>query len=74
MPDAGSQLIKGCQTMIVKFSDVMHKLHEEYGVKFETCPIGAHYMHSKVERKIRHLRESFQKCNEKKQLSINGKH
>ena len=56
MPDAGSQLIKGCQTMIIKFSDVKYKLHEEYGVKFETCPVGAHYMHCKVERKIRHVR------------------
>ena len=70
MPDAGSQLIKGCQTMVIKFSDVKHKLHEDYGVEFETCAVGAHYMHGKVERKIRHVRESFQKCNQKKRLSI----
>ena len=68
--DAGSQLIKGCQTMIIKFSNVKYKLHEEYGVKFETCPVGAHYMHCKVERKIRHVRESFQKSNKKTRLSI----
>ena len=64
-PDAGSQFIKGCQTMIIKFSDVNHKLHEEYGDKLETCPVGAHYMHGEVERKIRHVGESFQECNEK---------
>ena len=70
MPDAGSQLVKGCQSMIIKFSDVMHKLHFEYGVAFETCPVGAHYMNSKVERKIRHVQESFLKCNDKNRLSI----
>ena len=50
LPDAGSQLVKGCQTMKIKFSDLSNKLHE-YGVEFETCPVGAHYMHGKVERK-----------------------
>ena len=55
MPDVGSQLVKGCQTMILKFSDIKHKLYEEHSVQFETCPVGAHYMHGKVERKIRHV-------------------
>ena len=70
MPDAGSQLVKGCQCMTITFSNVKHKLHLEYGVAFETCPVGAHYMHGKVERKIRHVQESFLKCNEKNRLSI----
>ena len=61
LPDAGSQLVKGCQTMKIKFSDLSNKLHE-YGVAFETCPVGAHYMHGKVERKIKHVKESFSKC------------
>ena len=75
MPDAGSQLVKGCQCMTGRFSDVKHKLHLEYGVAFETCPVGAHYMHGKVERKIRHGQESFLKCNEKlDSQSFNGKH
>ena len=54
--------MKGCQTMILKFSDIKNKLYEEYGITFETCPVGAHYMHGKVERKIRHIQESFAKC------------
>ena len=53
LPDAGSQLVKGCQTMTLTFSDIKNKLFKEYGVEFETCPVGAHYMHGKVERKIR---------------------
>ena len=61
MPDAGSQLVKGCQCMTIRFSDVKHKLHLEYGVAFETCPVGPHHMHGKVERKIRHVQESFLK-------------
>ena len=70
LPDAGSKLVKGCQTMSLKFTDIGHKLHQEYGVQFETCPVGAHYMHGKVERKIRHVRESFSKCLCKDRLSI----
>ena len=31
LPDAGSQLVKGCDTMKIKFSDINNKLHE-YGV------------------------------------------
>ena len=70
MPDAGSQLVKGCQSMTIKFSDIKHQLHSEYGVEFEVCPVGAHYVHGKVERKIRHVQESFLKSNEKNRLSI----
>ena len=64
LPDAGSQLVKGCDTMLISFYDVKHKLHE-FGVDYEVCTVGAHYMHGKVERKIRHIRESFSKifCN-----------
>ena len=51
LPDAGSQLLKGCESMIIKFTDLSNALHE-YGVSFEVCPVGAHYMHGKVERKI----------------------
>ena len=34
-----------------KKSDIRSRLHE-FGVLFEVCPVGAHYMHGKVERKI----------------------
>ena len=58
--DPGSQLLKGCDEMIISFTDVANALHE-YGVTYETCPVGAHFMHGKVERKIRHIKESFNK-------------
>ena len=68
LPDAGSQLIKGCETMEIRFTDI-HELHE-YGVIYEVCPVGAHYMHGKVERKIKHVKESFAKHLHNNRLSI----
>ena len=55
LPDEGSQLVTGCKSMIICFTDLKQKLHTEYGVHFETCPVGAHYMHGKVERKIQQV-------------------
>ena len=52
------------------YTDIKHKLHMEYGVEFETCPVGAHYMHGKVERKVRHAKESFTKAPQNHRLSI----
>ena len=60
LPDAGSQLVKGCESTTITFSDVQNRLHE-YGIIYEVCPVGAHYMHGKVERKIKHVEESFVK-------------
>ena len=40
LPDSGSQLVKECETMCLTFSDLKNKLHVEYGVQFETCPVG----------------------------------
>ena len=42
-------------------------LSRECGVEFQTCPVGgggAHNVHGKVERKIRHIQESMEKTNE----------
>ena len=68
LPDPGSQLIKGCEGMTICFSDVSHALFE-FGVSYELCPVGAHYMHGKVERKIRHIKESFSKTLQNERLS-----
>ena len=59
MPDEGSQLVKGCKSMILRFVDIRHRIHREYGVKFEVCPVGAHYMHGKVERKIQQVKKAI---------------
>ena len=70
LPDEGSQLIKGCKTMQLSFTDIQHKLNFEYGIQFEPCPVGGHNMHGKVERKIRQVKESIQKKLHGDRLSI----
>ena len=39
-------------------------------VELETCPVGGHNMHGKVERKIRHIKESLEKSMHNERLSI----
>lgn len=58
LPDAGSQLVKGCETMKYTFIDTKQILSKEYGVEYIVCPVGAHYNHGKVERKIREIKKS----------------
>ena len=70
LPDEGSQLVKGCKSMILNFTDLKHQLHSEYGVGFETCPVGAHYMHGKVERKIQQVKKSISLNMSSNRLSI----
>ena len=70
MPDEGSQLVKGCQDMVLNFTDISHKLFTEYGVDFKTCPPGAHYVHGKVERKIQQIKGSLDKTLNLSRLSI----
>ena len=70
MPDEGSQLAKGCKTMKLEYFDIRHKLHKEYVIEFEACPPGAHYMHGKVKRKIKHVQYSFLKVTNNSRLSI----
>ena len=70
LPDEGSQLVKGCQDMVISFSDLKHKLSVEYGVEYRTCPVGAHNVNGRVERKIQEIKRSLKKCIEKNHLSI----
>ena len=55
--------------MTIRFTDLRARLHE-YGVDFQVCPVGAHYMHGRVERKIRHVKDSFAKHLQNHRLSI----
>ena len=59
LPDEGSQLIKGCKDMEYSFIDVQENLSIEHGVDFKPCPVGAHYVHGKVERKIKQIKKSL---------------
>ena len=67
LPDEGRQLVKGCKTMIV---DIKHRLSTEYSVGLEVCPVGAHYMHGKVERKIRQVKRSIMINMQSNRLSV----
>ena len=69
-PDTGSQLLKGCKDMEISFTDLNHRLSVEYGVAFHPCPVGSHYYHGKVERKIQEVRKSIEKELGKKRLSL----
>ena len=68
--DKGSQLIKGCESMVIQFWDLKHQLHRETGVDFEVCPVGGHNMNGRVERRIREIRKSIAKSFAQCNLSI----
>ena len=70
LPDPGSQLVKGCEEMTYSFSDAKQKLFVEYGVDYMPCPVGAHYVHGKVERKIREVRKSVEIAAKNERLSV----
>ena len=70
LPDEGSQLIKGCQNMIISLLDIRHKLSIEYGIEVKICPVGTHYVHGKVERKIQDIKRSLKKMVDKNRLSV----
>ena len=59
--DEGSQLVKGCESMVLSFTDIKNQLHISVGVQFEVCPVGGHNMHGKVERKIKEIKKSISK-------------
>ena len=56
----------------MKFRDIQGQLNIEYGIEFKPCPVGAHYMHGRVERKIRHVRESLDRSLKGQKLSSIG--
>ena len=68
--DEGSQLAKGCESMVPSFTDIKNQLHTSVGVQFEVCPVGGHNMHGKVERKIKEIKKSISKNVGKERLSV----
>ena len=69
-PDSGSQLLKGGNDMVLSFSTIKYRLEVEFGVQFYVCPVGSHYVHGKVERKIREVKKSIDKHLQNQRLSI----
>ena len=70
LTDEGSQIIKGCEGMILNFRDAQHKLLTGMQVELEVCPVGGHNMHGKVERKIKSIKESLSRTITNERLSI----
>ena len=68
--DEGSQLVKGLTDMKLSFIDIKAKLFRDRGLEFETCPVGAHNMNGKVERKIQEVNRSLKKSIQNERLSI----
>jgi len=68
--DEGTQLVKGTKDMRLNFKDIRSKLHKDHQVTVETCPVGAHNMNGKVERKIREINQSLEKSIQNERLSI----
>eukprot|EP00794_Sanderia_malayensis_P006911 gene6911-biopygen5645 len=68
--DEGGQLTKGCQTMKFDFINIQQQLHKDMHVEFQTCPVGGHNMHGRVERKIKSVRSSLEKNLHLHRLSI----
>ena len=70
LADQGSQVVSACETMKLSFTDIKNRLHREVSVDFDTCPVGGHNMHGKVERKIRDVRASLEKSVHNERFSI----
>ena len=70
LPDEGSQLLKGCEDMKFNFRDVRNKLYADMKVEFDPCPVGGHYMHGRVERKIKEVKKSIERSFQHERLSI----
>ena len=68
--DEGSQLVKGTKEMMLNFNDIKFKLHKERGITMQTCPVGAHNMHGKVERKVKEVNASLERTVHNERLSI----
>ena len=70
LPDAGSQLMKGCKDMTYSYVDSKQILFKVAGVDYKPCPVGAHYVHGRVERKIKEIKKSVQISVGNERLSI----
>ena len=68
--DEGSQLVSGCEKVVLNMVDIAGRLNKEYGIEFDTCPVGGHNYIGKVERKVRTVRESLEKTLQGRRLSI----
>ena len=55
--DQDSGALAAFQSVELDFRDLQHRLWTQYGISFETCPVGGHEQHGLVERIIRSIQE-----------------
>ena len=68
--DEGSQLVRGCENMVIDMCDTRGILKREFGIDFKTCPVGGHNFHGKAERKIKTVQDTINKSMHNSRLSI----
>ena len=56
--------------MKLTYTDIKHKLHKDSMVEFDTCPVGGHNYNGEFERRIRQIKESFEKNIQNERLSV----
>ena len=70
LSDEGSQLVKGFKEMKISYRAFQSQLMKNQNIEFEVCPFQGHYMHDKVERKIREINQSIQTTLQNNRLSL----
>ena len=56
--------------MTYSFADLKQNLYTDYGTQYIMSPVGAHYVHGKVERKIRQVKKCVDINIHKERLSL----
>ena len=70
LPDQGSNIENAIHNVEINWIDVKGQLHKSYGIDLKTCGVGGHHQHGKVERKIRHIKETYMKTVHKERISV----
>ena len=70
LTDEGSQIVCGCQNVVLNMTDIAGTLNREFGIEFATCPVGGHNYNGKAERKIRTIQDIMNKTIHHARLSI----
>ena len=70
LADEGSQLVCGCESVVLNMTDLQSALNRDLGIDFETCPVGGHNFHGRVERKIRTIKDILIRSVHNARLSV----